>query len=82
MSTGAQRMAVLGCGAVGLATARLLQQRGVDVTIHAAAIPPGTTSNIAGGQWFPFSVFDHGHETEAFLERYACRAALLLRSLP
>src|SRR6202049_3322662 len=33
LPTGAMRMAVLGSGAVGLATARLLQERGVDVTI-------------------------------------------------
>ena len=31
------RVAVLGCGAVGLATARLLQQRGLEVTIYARA---------------------------------------------
>ena len=50
--------AVLGCGAVGLATARLVQEAGFDVTIYAKALPPETTSNIAGGQWFPASVYD------------------------
>jgi glycine/D-amino acid oxidase-like deaminating enzyme len=53
LPTGARKMAVLGFGAVGLATARLLQERGVDVTVYAAALPPETTSNIAGAQWFP-----------------------------
>jgi glycine/D-amino acid oxidase-like deaminating enzyme len=48
-----RRVAVLGCGAVGLASARLLQERGADVVIYAAALPPETTSNIAGAQWFP-----------------------------
>src|SRR5206468_6660062 len=47
--TGEKRFAVLGCGAVGLATARLLQQRGAEVTIYAKDLPPYTTSNIAGG---------------------------------
>jgi glycine/D-amino acid oxidase-like deaminating enzyme len=34
--------AVIGCGVVGLSTARLLQQRGYAVTIYAKAIPPDT----------------------------------------
>lgn len=50
--------AVIGCGAVGLATARLIQMRGGRVTIYAKDLPPNTTSNIAGGQWWPSSVFD------------------------
>ena len=53
-----RQAAVLGCGAVGLASARLLQRHGWDVTIYAAALPPATTSNIAGAQWSPASVFD------------------------
>lgn len=52
-------VAVLGAGAVGLATARLLQQRGRQVTIHARDLPPHTTSNIAGAQWSPTSVSDN-----------------------
>ena len=51
-------VAVLGAGAVGLATARLLQRRGRAVTIHARDLPPNTTSNIAGAQWSPTSVAD------------------------
>jgi len=51
-------VAVLGCGAVGLATARLVQEAGFDVTIYAKALPPETTSNIAGGQWMPVTVYD------------------------
>jgi glycine/D-amino acid oxidase-like deaminating enzyme len=61
--TGETRFAVLGCGAVGLATARLLQQRGAEVTIYAKDLPPHTTSNIAGGQWAPTSVMDRGRRT-------------------
>jgi glycine/D-amino acid oxidase-like deaminating enzyme len=58
VAAGAARAAVLGCGAVGLATARLLQERGVAATLYAAALPPDTTSNIAGAQCFPFTVCD------------------------
>jgi glycine/D-amino acid oxidase-like deaminating enzyme len=52
-STGEQRCAVIGCGAVGLATARLLQRRGYDVTIYAKDLPPDTTSNKALAMWGP-----------------------------
>jgi D-amino-acid oxidase len=51
--TGHRQHAVLGCGAVGLATARLLQRRGYDVTIYAKQLPPETTSNVALGMWGP-----------------------------
>ena len=51
-------VAVIGAGAVGLATARLLQRRGRAVTIYARDLPPNTTSNIAGAQWSPTSVSD------------------------
>jgi D-amino-acid oxidase len=37
-------VAVLGCGAVGLANARLLQEAGFAVTIYTKAMPPETTS--------------------------------------
>ena len=63
-------VAVLGCGAVGLATARLLQERGLPVTIYAAALPSNTTSNIAGGEWFPFGVFDFGKQSPEFMNQF------------
>ncbi len=52
-----RRAAVLGCGVMGLTSARLLQQRGWQVTIYAKDLPPNTTSNVAGGFWAPTSVF-------------------------
>ncbi len=64
MATGARRMAVLGAGAVGLATARLLSDRGVAVTVYAKDLPPNTTSNIAAAQWFPATVFGRGRSPE------------------
>lgn len=79
--TGSQdRAAVIGCGAVGLATARLLQRRGAAVTIYAKDIPPNTTSNVAGAQWGPFSVFERGRTTPAFDGQFA-RAARLSKRL-
>ena len=61
-----RRAAVLGCGVMGLTTARLLQQRGWKVTIYARDLPPNTTSNVAGGFWAPTSVFGHDGTTPQF----------------
>ena len=69
-ATDERRVAVLGCGAVGLATARLLQERGRVVTIYAKDLPPNTTSNIAGAQWFPVNVFERQHAAPGFLARF------------
>jgi len=44
---GERRVAVLGCGAPGVCSARQLQRRGYDVTIYAATVPPDTTSNMS-----------------------------------
>src|SRR5256712_3670125 len=84
-ATGEKRFAVLGCGAVGLASARLLQQRGADVTIYAKDLPPQTTSNIAGGQWAPTSVMDGARRTadsDALLARAARLSHRPLQHLP
>jgi D-amino-acid oxidase len=69
--TAHREVAVLGSGAVGLATARLLVERGFKVSIYTKDLPPNTTSNIAGGQWFPFTVYDVDHLTPAFEEQFA-----------
>ena len=63
-------VAVIGCGAVGLATARLLQDRGLRVTIYASELPPNTTSNVAGGQWSPFDVFEFGKQSATFMNQF------------
>ncbi|MCE2515219.1 MAG: FAD-binding oxidoreductase [Acidobacteria bacterium] len=74
-----RRAAVLGCGVVGLATARLLQRRGWAVTIYARDLPPRTTSNVAGGQWTPSSVFDRAVATPAFVEQFARASRIAYR---
>lgn len=66
LQTNHKSCAVIGCGAVGLATARLNQDRGWQVTIYAKDLPPHTTSNIAGGQWSPTSVYDDEFVIPAF----------------
>jgi glycine/D-amino acid oxidase-like deaminating enzyme len=71
-------VAVLGSGVIGLTTARLLQDEGFDVTIYTKALPPDTTSNIAGGQWGPSNVYaDPEKLSQAFTDQYvfACKFA-------
>lgn len=50
-----RRAAVIGCGAVGLTSARQLQRRGFDVTIYAMSVPPDTTSNMSLAGFTPTS---------------------------
>jgi glycine/D-amino acid oxidase-like deaminating enzyme len=72
-------VAVLGCGAVGLATTRLLQERGAHVRIYAKDLPPNTTSNVAGAQWWPASVYDHQSTTPEYREQHFAAASLAFR---
>ena len=51
----ARQAAVIGCGSVGLTSARQLQRRGFDVTIYALAVPPNVTSNMSLAGFTPAS---------------------------
>lgn len=62
--------AVVGSGVMGLTTARLAQNRGWNVTIYSKDLPPDTTSNVAGGQWSPTSVYDEEFITPAFRQQF------------
>lgn len=63
-------VAILGAGIMGLSTARLIQDAGFPVTIYTAALPPDTTSNIAGGQFHPYAVFADESITPAFKAQF------------
>ena len=63
-------VAILGSGVMGLSTARLVQEAGFPITIYTAALPPDTTSNIAGGQFHPFAVFRQRFATDAFKAQF------------
>lgn len=63
--------AVIGAGVMGLSTARLAQEAGFAVTIHARALPPDTTSNIAGGQWSPFGHYSESMVTPEWRTQFA-----------
>jgi len=74
-----RRCAVLGSGVMGLTTARLMQDRGWDVTIYTKDLPPDTTSNIAGGQWSPTSVYREEFVTPAFRSQFERAMAFAYR---
>src|SRR5262245_60811141 len=63
LQTPHRRAAVIGCGAVGLATARLLQARGFEVIIYAKDVPPNTTSNVAAALFGVTSLVDNAHHS-------------------
>ena len=55
MRTGQRDIAVIGCGALGLTSATLLQRAGARVTIYAKELPPNVRSSLATGMWTPSS---------------------------
>jgi len=79
MESSHRRCAVIGSGVMGLTTARLLQDRGWDVVIYTKDLPPNTTSNIAGGQWSPTSVYDEESITPAFRAQFERAMAIAYR---
>ncbi len=62
-------VAVIGSGIMGLCSARLLQDAGWKVTIYTRDVYRHTTSNIAAGQWAPFSTHDRSVVDDGFLAR-------------
>jgi glycine/D-amino acid oxidase-like deaminating enzyme len=60
-------VAVIGSGIMGLTSARLLQDAGWNVTIYSRDPARHTTSNIAAGEWGPFSVHDPSVASDAFI---------------
>jgi glycine/D-amino acid oxidase-like deaminating enzyme len=55
LATGERDVAVIGCGALGLTSALLLQRAGARVTIYAKELPPNVRSSLATGLWTPDS---------------------------
>jgi glycine/D-amino acid oxidase-like deaminating enzyme len=75
----ARDCAVIGCGVVGLSTARLLQLRGYSPVIYARETPPSVTSNVAGGLWDPVTVFDQPNVTPEFRRQFGEASRLAFR---
>jgi len=56
LGTGQKDIAVIGCGALGITSALLLQRSGASrVTIYAKELPPNVRSSLATGVWSPDS---------------------------
>jgi glycine/D-amino acid oxidase-like deaminating enzyme len=70
-ATGARQIAVVGCGAIGLTTARVAQQHGLRVRIYCKERPPEVASTWATGTWSPDSrICTEEHTTPAFSQRW------------
>jgi glycine/D-amino acid oxidase-like deaminating enzyme len=78
LATGSTDIAVIGCGALGLTSATLLQRAGASVTIYAKDRPPDVRSSLATGVWTPDSrICLAGHDTPAFRQLWEemCRTS-------
>ncbi len=70
-ATGAHQIAVIGCGAIGLTTARVAQQHGLRVRIYCKERPPEVASTLATGTWSPDSrICTAEFATPAFSQRW------------
>jgi len=66
-----KKIGLMGCGVVGLATARTLQQKGYEVTIYTKDSYPNITSAMATGTWSPTSrLIMPEHVTPEFAAMY------------
>jgi glycine/D-amino acid oxidase-like deaminating enzyme len=78
----ARQAAVIGCGSVGLTSARQLQRRGFDVTIYALAVPPNVTSNMSLAGFTPASgLVEQGRRTNEWDAQYRRAADISYRQL-
>ena len=72
MRTGERDIAVIGCGAIGLTTAIVLQRAGARVTIYAKELPPNVRSSWATGLYTPDSrIALEEHATPEFKKTWA-----------
>src|SRR5580704_2143618 len=72
MASGERDIAVIGCGALGLTSALLLQRAGARVTIYAKDLPPNVRSSLASGLWTPDSrICLEENATPEFKQRWA-----------
>jgi glycine/D-amino acid oxidase-like deaminating enzyme len=55
LAGGDRDIAVIGCGALGITSALLLQRAGAKVTIFTKELPPNVRSSLATGLWTPDS---------------------------
>jgi glycine/D-amino acid oxidase-like deaminating enzyme len=68
-------VAVIGSGVMGLTTARLVQEAGFAVRLYTAALPPHTTSAVAGGQVSPFGHYSKDIVTREWMAQFQAAMA-------
>jgi len=69
-ATGARKIGVIGCGALGLTSALLAQRAGLGVRIYAKELPPDVYSMRASGLWTPDSRICDAEHAAAFGDRW------------
>ena len=70
-----RQIAVVGCGAIGLTTARVAQRAGLRVRIYCKDMPPQVRSSLATGVWSPDSrVCTSEFATPEFMARWEAMA--------
>lgn len=70
-ATRERHIAIVGCGAIGLTTARVAQRAGLRVRIYCKERPPEVRSSAATGSWSPDSrICGDEHATPAFMQRW------------
>ena len=75
LSTGERDIGVIGCGALGMTSALLLQRAGARVTIYAKELPPNVRSSLATGLWTPDSrICFEENATPEFKQTWAAMA--------
>ena len=81
LATREKRIAVIGCGAIGLTAARVAQRAGLRVRILCRERPPEVRSSAATGVWSPASrICTSEHATPAFQQRWEAMARVSFRS--
>lgn len=75
MTAREKHLAVIGCGAIGLTSARVAQRAGLRVRIYCKDRPPEVRSSAASGVWSPDSrICTREHATPAFAQRWEAMA--------
>jgi glycine/D-amino acid oxidase-like deaminating enzyme len=69
-TTDVRELGVIGCGALGLTSARLAQRAGLSVRIYAKALPPDVLSMRATGLWTPDSRICDAQHAADFAARW------------
>ena len=69
-------VAVIGSGVMGLTSARLLQDAGWNVTIYTRDLSRHSTSNVAAGEWGPYSAHDPKISSDKFKSQLSFAARI------